>query len=103
VIDQPKITRQPNNPQLADLVAKAYALPVAGPGKPSVALAEMAPDRYVLVTVTAIHDGDISSVDKAQHATFLEQFGKARGAIEAHAYIQALRKQYTVKVAEDRL
>jgi peptidyl-prolyl cis-trans isomerase D len=103
VVSQQKITRQPTDPQFADLVTKAYSLPIASAGKPAVALAKLAPDRYVLVTVTAIYDGDISKLDKNLHASYLEQFGKARGAVEAHAYIQALRKQFSVKVAEDRL
>ena len=103
VIDQPRISRQPPNPEFADVVAKAYSLPIERGGKPAVAMAKLAPDRYALLTVAAIHDGDINGVNKAMHASFLEQLGKARGAVEAHAYVRALRKQYTVKVAEDRL
>ena len=103
VVDQPNITRQPPNPQLADMVAKAYSLPVAAAGKPAVGLAKLAPDRYVLVTVTAIHEGDVSKIDKNTLADYLQQLGKARGVVEAHAYVQALRKEFTVKVAEDRL
>jgi peptidyl-prolyl cis-trans isomerase D len=99
----PKITRQPSNPQMADVTDKAFSLPVATAGKPSVALAKFAPDRFVLVTVTAINEGDISDIDKTTHDGFLGQLAKARGAVEAKAYIQALRKQYSVKVAEDRL
>lgn len=103
VVDLPNINRNPSNPQFMDVVVKAYSLPVASPGKPAVALAKLAADRYILLTVTAIHDGDVSKVDKATHESLLEQFSQARGAVEAHSYVRALRKQFTVKVAEDRL
>lgn len=99
----PKVTRQAADPNFADLIAKAFSLPVASGGKPAIALAKMAPDRYALVTVTAINDGDISGIDKTMHGNYVDQLAKARGEVEAHAYIRALRKQYSIQVAEDRL
>ena len=56
-----------------------------------------------LVVATAVKDGDPASVDAATRATLLEQIGRARGLVEARAFIDNLRKRYTVTVAEDRL
>ena len=48
-------------------------------------------------------DGDLAGLDDATRKSLREQVATARGSVEARAYIQGLRKQYTVKVAEDRL
>ena len=67
------------------------------------ALAKLAPDHYAMVTVTAVTDGDLAGLDAATRQNLLKQLADARGEVEARAYLQGLRKQYTVKVAEDRL
>jgi peptidyl-prolyl cis-trans isomerase D len=81
----------------------AFGLSKPGEGTPSIAIAEIAPDRYALVAVTAITPGDLSTLDDATREALLEQFSQARGVVEYQDYVKALRRQYTVKVAEDRL
>lgn len=103
VSDVPAITREPPSPQLRPLVDAAFRLPRPVAGKAPVALARMAPDRYALVTVTAVKDGDLSTLDAKTRASLREQLSAMRGAVEAQAYARSLRKQYTVQVAEDRL
>jgi peptidyl-prolyl cis-trans isomerase D len=103
VSDVPAITRRAPNPQIAPLVDAAFQLPRPVAGKTQVALAKLAPDRYALVTVTAVKDGDVSKLDAATRERVKADIARSRGAVDARAYIQNLRKQFTVKVAEDRL
>ncbi|MBW8366337.1 MAG: SurA N-terminal domain-containing protein [Arenimonas sp.] len=81
----------------------AFGLSAPAEGKPSIAIAEIAPDRFALVAVTAITAGDLGTLDDATREALLEQFSQARGVVEYQDYVKALRRQYTVKVAEDRL
>ena len=103
VSNVPGITRQAPNPQLAPLVDAAFRLgrPVAG--KVEFALAKLDAEHYALVGVTAVTDGALAGLDDATRANLLKQLAAARGAVEARAYIQGLRKQYKITVAEDRL
>lgn len=103
VSDVPGITRQAPNPQLAPLVDAAFRLQRPSPGHNEVALAKLAPAHYALVSVTAVKEGDISGLDQPTRDKLRKQLAGIRGAVEARAYIDGLRKQYTVKVAEDRL
>ena len=81
----------------------AFALPRPEEGKPSVGLAEVAPDRHALVGVTAVKPGDLATLDDATRTALLEQFSQARGVVEFQDYMKSLRRQYTITVAEDRL
>ena len=103
VSNVPNITRQAPSPQLAPLVDAAFQLPRPVAGKHDFALAKLAPDHYALVAVTAVRDGDLTGLDDATRANLRKQLAGARGVVEARAYLQGLRKQYTIKVAEDRL
>jgi peptidyl-prolyl cis-trans isomerase D len=103
VADVPGVPRQAPNPQLAPLVDEAFRLPRPVAGKIDVGLAKLAPDRYALVTISKVTDGDIGALDAATRAGLKEQLAKARGAVDARSYVEALRKRYTIKIAEDRL
>jgi peptidyl-prolyl cis-trans isomerase D len=103
VTDVPKMTRQAPSPQLAPLVDAAFRLPRPAAGKTEVALAKLAPDRYALVTVVSVTDGDLVGLDAATRTALKKQLAQGRGAMDARAFIQGLRKQYQVKIAEDRL
>jgi peptidyl-prolyl cis-trans isomerase D len=103
VSDIPGVTRQAPNPQLAPLMDEAFRLARPAGGKFDIGLARMAPDRYVLVTVTKVEDGDPKAADAPTRERLREQLALMRGAVEADAYMKGLRKQYTIKVAEDRL
>lgn len=104
VTELPGVPRQAPNPQLSPVLEEAFRLPRPVAGKaPSAGVAKMPGERYVLVVVTAVKDGDPASADAATRATLREQIGRARGLVEARAFMSNLRKQYTVTVAEDRL
>jgi peptidyl-prolyl cis-trans isomerase D len=99
----PNVTRQAPSPQLQPLVDEAFRLPRPTAGKIDVALAKLTPDRYALITINAVKDGNVAAVDAPTRANLKSQLAKARGAVDARAFVDGLRKQYTVKVAEDRL
>ena len=103
VSEMPHIGRQPPSPQLAALVDAAFRLarPVGGKGES--AIAKLGPEQYVLLTVTAVADGDTRSVDPATRTQQRDVLARMRGAVEAEAYVKGLRNQYTIRVAEDRL
>ena len=104
ITDQPAITRQPPSPQLAPIVDEAFRLPRPVAGKPAPAGAVKLPDgRYVVVMVTAVTEGDPAKMDAATREQLRTQIGRARGLVEARAFLRNLRKQYKVTVAEDRL
>lgn len=81
----------------------AFGLATPEAGKTSVGIAEISPDRHALVAVTAVTPGDLATLDDATRLMLLEQFAQARGVVEYQDYMKALRRHYTVKVAEDRL
>jgi peptidyl-prolyl cis-trans isomerase D len=102
--DLPAIPRQAPNPQLSPMVDAAFRLPRPVAGKAPPATAVKLPDgRYLVVAVTAVTDGDPSKMDAALREQLRSQIGKARGLVEARAFLRNLRKQYKVTVAEDRL
>jgi peptidyl-prolyl cis-trans isomerase D len=103
VSNVPGMTRQPPNPQLAPLVEAVFRLPKPVSGRGEFELAKLAPDHYAMVSVTAVNEGDLAGLDATTRETLRKQLASARGAVEARAYMQGLRKQYTIKVAEDRL
>ncbi|HEY2346551.1 MAG TPA: SurA N-terminal domain-containing protein [Xanthomonadaceae bacterium] len=100
----PAATRNVTAPSV-ELIAAAFRLPRPQAGKPpQVASAMIAPDRYALVETTSVVDGDPSAMDAATRNGYRKQFAEqARGGLELREYIDALRKQFPVKVAEDRL
>ena len=97
----PAVGRQ--GPLPPAIVEEAFRLPAPAEGKPSVGIAQVAPDRHALVAVTAITPGDTSQVDASLRDMLRGQLAQARGYVELQEYLKSLRSHYTVTVAEDRL
>jgi len=87
-------------PQLLD---EAFRLAPPEEGGRSFGIARLAPDRHALVAVTAVTDGETTALEPEVRKMLQEQFAQARGLVEYQDYIKALRRHYTVTVAEDRL
>lgn len=104
VADLPGLQRQAPNPQLQVAVDDAFRQPrpVAGKARP-VSLVTVGPNQFLLAEVVAVKDGDLSTLDAKTRADLKKQFAQMRGAVDARAFVQALRKQYKITVAEDRL
>ncbi|MFT3805372.1 SurA N-terminal domain-containing protein [Arenimonas sp.] len=104
VFEMPGLMRQAAATQLPPaLVAEVFRVAAPKGDQLDAGMAKYAPDRYALITVTKVTDGNVSELDAATRARVLEQFAQARGLVDLRAYVKSLRKQYTIKVAEDRL
>ena len=99
----PGLTRQAPNPQLQRVVDEAFRQPRPTAGKPSAAVVTVGTNQFVLAEVTAVKDGDLSTLDAKTRVDLKKQFSQMRGSVDARAFVQGLRKQYKIKVAEDRL
>ncbi len=97
------VTRNLTVPSV-DLIATGFRLPRPIQGKaPQIGLAELAPQHFALVEATKVVDGDASTIDPATHTMLRQRFAQMRAALDTRAYIDALRNDFPVKVAEDRL
>jgi peptidyl-prolyl cis-trans isomerase D len=103
VADVPAMQRTAPGPQFTALVDAAFATPRPAEGKPQSTTAKLASGEYALVLVDSVQDGDPATLDAATRDSLRQQIAQARGIEDARAFVQALRKQYKVTVAEDRL
>ncbi len=104
VSDLPGLQRQAPNPQLQLAVDEAFRQPHPVAGKPRpVDLVTVGPNQFLLLEVVAVKDGDLSALDAKTRVELKKQFAQMRGAVDARAFVQALRKQYKITVAEERL
>jgi hypothetical protein len=55
------------------------------------------------VQVTQVVDGDPKQIDAATRANLRRQAAQSRAAVETRAFVDALKREFPVKVAEDRL
>lgn len=85
------------------LVQAAFRLDRPEGDSMTVGMAQLGGDRYALVGVSAVKDGDISAMEPSVRDMLRQQLAQMRGAVERTAYVQALRQQYQITVAEDRL
>lgn len=84
------------------LVEEAFGLPHPVAGKASHGIARVG-NGYALVAVTKVTQGDTKALDASIRGALRQQLASMRGAIEQRAYLDALRRQYTVNVSEDKL
>ena len=62
------------------------------------------PDGQVVVfTVTKVVPGDPAEATEQERAMLRRQLAQAHGIDDARAHVAALRKRFTIEVAEDRL
>jgi len=103
VTNVPSMPRSAPNPQLTPLVDAAFRLgrPVAG--KNEYALAKLTPEQFALVNVISVKDGDMATLDAATRENGRKSLAARRGAVQARAYLEGLRKEYTIKINEDKL
>lgn len=101
VAELPAVTRQSQLPPA--LIEEAFRLSEPAEDAPSVGMVRLGADRHALVRVTEVRDGEVGELDDATRDALRQQLAQARAVVEAEAYVRALRRQYTVTVAEDRL
>ncbi|MGD9583613.1 MAG: SurA N-terminal domain-containing protein [Lysobacterales bacterium] len=77
------------------------ARPAAGAVTPG--LAELAGNRFALVELSAVHDGELSVLDEEGRKSAREQLRQGLSMLEVDAFRKALRARIPVTVNEDRL
>lgn len=97
----PAVARQAPMPPA--MIEAIFAAPAPGGEQPSFGIARVGPDRHVLFQVTAIGEGDLSMLDDEMRKQLVARLAEARGVVEFQDFLKALRAQYKITVAEDRL
>jgi len=97
-----QVARRASSPDPA-VVEIAFKLARPAGEKIAIGMAALGGGRFALVQVLAVRDGDPEKLPKEQRETLRGQYASARGRDEVRAFVQALRTQYPVQVAEQRL
>ena len=87
----------------AAVLQQVFKLPHPAEGKPTLGIADMTADRYALVSLTAVQDGDPAKTEAEARTAMLEQLSQGLGGAEANAFVQALRKTTPIEVIEERM
>ena len=86
------------------IATEAFRLKPLVAGEPAdVGLAAMSGGRYALVVATAVKSGDLSQFSPQIRTQLRDQLARLRAETERQAFVKALRDQFEVTVAEERL
>ena len=80
-----------------------FATPRSQDGKPQVRSFHAGNGQYIVYAVRAVHDGDLTRATPEQRQQLREQLSAMAGENALRAYVRAVRAQYRIEVAEDRL
>ncbi len=97
-----KVSRNASSPA-PSIVEEAFKLPHPTEDAASLGMAELGGGRFALLQVLSVTDGVVGELPQAQLDMLRQQIAGSRGEVETRAFISALRKQFPVQVAEDRL
>lgn len=101
--DSNGVARQAGFPDPA-IATEAFRLLPIEAGKPAdVGLAELSGGRFALVVATKVTPGDTSTLTPDVRSQIRAQLAQMRGDMERQAFVKALRGQFEVTVAEERL
>ncbi len=101
--DSNGVARQAGFPDPA-IATEAFRLLPIEAGKPAdVGLAELSGGRFALVVATKVVPGDVSTLTPDVRSQIRSQLAQMRGSMERQALVKALRGQFEVTVAEERL
>lgn len=96
--------RQAPVPQLAPVVKEAFRLARPADGKPGGGGIVLTPNGgYLLMQLVTVNRPDTAQLDPALKAAAARNLGQLRGDQQALEYVKRLRKDFQVKIAEDRL
>jgi len=101
--DSNGVARQAGFPDPA-IATEAFRLLPIEAGKPAdVGLAELSGGRFALVVATKVTPGDTSTLTPDVRSQIRAQLARMRGEMEREAFVKALRGQFEITVAEERL
>ena len=86
-----------------ELISRVFELPHPVEGKRDVGMAELGGSRYALIELDSVTDGDPATIGADVRSALSKQLATALGGVEARAYVDALRANAEIVVAEDRL
>lgn len=72
-------------------------------GKQSAGKVQLPDGNWVVFAVESVKPGDPAAFPPEMRANLMQQIAQANGQASAEGYVKALRKQFKVKVAEDRM
>jgi peptidyl-prolyl cis-trans isomerase D len=87
----------------AKLVSEAFKLSRPAEGKTTTAMIQGSDQRYALVELSAVKDGDPKSLDEAARNSARDSLRSGFAAADNIALRDALRKRVKIVVHEDRL
>lgn len=85
------------------LLDKAFAMPHPDQGKPRFALAALGDGSYALLSLDAVHAGDISKIPQLQRNMLLTQMRQAYASVATQEWLQMVKHGTSVKIAKQRL
>ena len=85
------------------LITRVFELPHPVDGQTDVGMAELSNNRYALIQLESVVDGDPASIGADVRSALSDQLAGALGGVEARAYVDALRANADIVVAEERL
>jgi peptidyl-prolyl cis-trans isomerase D len=85
------------------LVNEVFKLARPQADKPATAEVTLANDVYALVALDAVKDGDPSKLDAKTHEAARNQLRQGVGSEAVHGFVDSLRKNAKIEVAEDRM
>lgn len=101
--DSNGVARQAGFPDPA-IATEAFRLLPIEAGKPAdVGLAALSGGRFALVVATKVTPGDTSTLTPDVRSQIRAQLAQMRGDMERQAFVKALRGQFEITVAEERL
>ncbi|WP_461057065.1 peptidylprolyl isomerase [Silanimonas algicola] len=101
--DSNGVARQAGFPDPA-IATEAFRLLPIEEGKPAdIGLAALSGGRFALVMATKVVPGDTSALTPDVRSQIRSQLAQMRGSMERQAFVKALRGQFQVTVAEERL
>lgn len=80
-----------------------FSTPAPAAGKASPGKVRLPDGRLVVFTVTRVVPGDPAEASEQERAMLRAQLAQAHGIDDARAHVAALRKRFSIEVAEDRL
>lgn len=80
-----------------------FAAPPPAEGKPSVGKVELGNGTYAVFVVDKVNEADLSNLPAEQREALKQQLTQLGGMSATQAYVDAMRKQFKVKIIEERL
>lgn len=102
IADAPGVSRNALNHD-SEIVKAVFKLARPSANKPTRALLTLPQDRYALVEITRVREGDPATADKQAREQAKTLMRAALATSETRAFIDSLRKRSEVRIAEDRL